>query len=77
MYDSVKQIIDRYPHYAKRAKQHCYLETGTPFHLALCSYFEPQMPYEMAKGRVGDPEDFIEQRLEEMGFFDKPITRGY
>ena len=77
MYDSVNQIIDSYPHDAKRAKQDCYLATGTPFLLALCSSFEQDRPYEMAKGRVGDPEDFIEQRLEEMGFFDNPITRGY
>ena len=76
-WDSLQEIVQRYPMPARKAQYYGYVQSGTSFHDALYSYYEPDMPYNIAKGRVGDPDDWIEQKLEDMGFFDNPITRGY
>ena len=54
-----------------------YIKADTPFHQALHAHFEHEMPYNMATGDVGDPDEWIENQLEDLGFFDKPITGGY
>jgi hypothetical protein len=76
-FDSLQQIIQRYPSSAYTAQRLGYVKANTPFYEALYVYFKPQMPYEVVKARTGDPEDWIEQKLEDMGFFDNPITRRY
>tara|TARA_R100001129_G_scaffold182032_1_gene162060 strand:- start:251 stop:493 length:243 start_codon:yes stop_codon:yes gene_type:complete len=76
-WDSVQQIIQRYPGHAAKAKHFGYIESGTPFHQALHEHYEHEMPYDMAKGKIGDPDGWVEERLEDIGFFDNPITRGY
>ena len=68
-FDSVKSIINRFPQAAGRAQKYQYIDTHSPFYDALLRYFRPAMPYEIYKGRKGDPADWIEYRLEELGFF--------
>ena len=76
-WESVQQIIKSYPGYAYKAQRSGYIQADTPFHQALHAHFEHEMPYDMATGDVGDPDEWIENQLEDLGFFDKPITGGY
>ena len=76
-FDSVQQIIQRYPAQALRSQRSGYVQSDTPFYHALYTYYQAEMPYGVVKARDGDPAAWIEDSLEDIGFFDEPITRGY
>ena len=73
---TIIRLIKQYPLHASRAKKFGYVESDTPFHQALYELIETEMPYFVAKGRIGNPDDFIDLRLQDLGFFDKPVVRG-
>ena len=73
-WENIKHFIKQYPLHASRAKKFGYVESDTPFHQALYELYEADMPYEVAKGRIGNADEFIDSRLQALGFFDKPIV---
>ncbi len=69
-FDSVKQIEQRYPHQAQRAKRYQYLDEGSEFFEALYEYFKYDMPHSVRKYQGTTPTEWLVDELIRRGFFN-------
>ena len=76
MDDEVKSILMKHPkEFAKlRASEDLMDVYGTPLYQELFEYFSDsgEMPYGTQKGRDGDPVQWMNDELDDMGVFDQP-----
>ena len=72
--DAVMDIMDKHPEEAKKMAQSGDLMTvyDTDLYMDLFDHFAEDMPYGTQKARDGDPVEYIQNELDELGLLDLP-----
>ena len=65
--DEVKAILMSYPEDVEKMKQTGQIDTGSQLYMDLFGFYQDEMPYGTQKARDGDPEEWIMNRLDDLG----------
>ncbi len=76
-FKSVDEIIKQHPMEVQRSQYFGYIRGDSKFYEALYEFYQDEMPYGVQKARDGDPEEWIENKLDDIGFFDNPRQGRY
>ena len=68
--DEVKAMLMSYPEDAEKLKQTGQLDTNSQLYMDLFGYYQDEMPYGTQKARDGDPTEWLEMRLSDLGFME-------
>ena len=68
--DEVKAMLASYPEDAEKLKQTGQLDTNSQLYMDLFGYYQDEMPYGTQKARDGDPTEWLETRLDDLGFME-------
>ena len=68
--DEVKRMMMSYPEDVAKMKQTGDLDTDSQLYMDLFGYYQDEMPYGTQKARDGDPEEWIMNRLDDLGMVE-------
>lgn len=68
--DEVKAMFMSYPEDAEKVKATGELDMDSQLYMDLFGYYQEEMPYGTQKARDGDPQEWLENRLSELGMME-------
>ena len=68
--DEVKAMFMSYPEDAEKVKATGQLDTDSQLYMDLFGYYQDEMPYGTQKARDGDPTEWLENRLSDLGMME-------
>ena len=68
--DEVKAMFMSYPEDAEKVKATGELDTDSQLYMDLFGYYQDEMPYGTQKARDGDPTEWLEMRLSDLGMME-------
>ena len=74
--DEVKAMFASYPEDAEKVKATGELDMDSQLYMDLFGYYQDEMPYGTQKARDGDPVEWLETRLDDLGMIDEGVLEA-